>query len=120
MLKENGHQESISSKIYKRITNNHSLSQSQQQLQATDIQEEEIRTSINLPHVEGTSEKLRRILKSHKTRPTFYTKSTLRRLLCKPKDRVATEDKSNIVYKIDCSKRPLKSRSDEQKRSVKN
>ena len=52
------------------------------------------------------------------------------KLLCKPKDRVATEDKNNIVYEIDCSncqavyfgesKRSLKSRSDEHKRSVRN
>ena len=48
VLKENGYQESIISKIFKRITNNHSLPQSQQQMQATDIQEEEIRMSINL------------------------------------------------------------------------
>ena len=50
--------------------------------------------------------------------------------LCKPKDRVATEDKNNIVYKIECSswkavyfgesKRYLQSRSDEHKRSVRN
>ena len=50
---------------------------------------------------------------------------TLRKLLCKPKDRVATEDKNNIVYEIDCSncqtvyfgesKRSLKSLSDEHK-----
>ena len=32
---------------------------------------------------------------------TYIT--TLRKLLCKPKDRVATEDKNNIVYEIDCS-----------------
>ena len=86
--------------------------------------------SINLQHVEGTSEKLRRILISHKIRSTFYTENTLRKLLCKPKDRVATEDKNNIVYEIDCSnceavyfgksKRSLKSRSDELKRSVRN
>ena len=93
MLKENGYQESIISKIFKRITNNHSLPQLQQQTQAADIQKEEIRVSINLPYVEVTSEKLRRIVKSN-----FYTKSTLRKLLCKPKDRVATEDKNNIVY----------------------
>ena len=46
---------------------------------------------------------------------------TLRKRLCKPKDRVATEDKNNIVFEIDCSncqavyfgesKRSLKSRS---------
>ena len=86
VLKENGYQESIISKIFRRITNNHSLPQSQQLTQATDIQEEEIRISINLPYVEGTSEKLRRILRSHKIRSTFYTEMTLRKLLCKPKD----------------------------------
>ena len=128
VLKKNGYQERIISKIFKRITNNHSLSQSQQQTQATDIHEEEIRMSINLPYVEGTSEKLRRILRSHKIRSTFYTESPLGKLLCKPKDRVATEDEKNIVYEIDCtdceavyfgeSKRSLKSRSDEHKRSV--
>ena len=130
MLKENGYQESIISKIFKRITNNQSLPQLQQQTQAAGIQEQEIRMSINLPYVEGTSKKLRRILRSHKIRSTFYTESTLHKLLCKPKDRVATEDKINIVYEIECSnceavyfgesKLSLKSRSDEHKRSVRN
>ena len=126
VLKENEYQESIISKMFRRITNNHSLLQSQQLTQATDIQEEEIRMSINLPYVECTSEKLRRIFRSHKVRSTFYTEKTLRKL----KDPVATEDKNNIVYEIDCSncqavyfvecKRSLKSRSDEHKRSIRN
>ena len=103
VLKENGYQESIMSKIFKWITTNHSLSQSQQQTQGIDIHEEEIRVRINLPYVETTSEKLRHTLRSHKIRSTFYTESTLRKLLCKPKDRVATECKSNIVYEIDFS-----------------
>ena len=84
MLRENGYQESIINKIFRRITNNHGLPQSQQLTQATDIQEEEIRMSINLPYVEGTSERLPRILRSHKIRSTFYTEKTLRKLLCKP------------------------------------
>ena len=62
-IKEYGYQESIISKIFKRITNNHSLSQSNQLTEATDIKEEESRMSINLPYVEGTSEKLQRILR---------------------------------------------------------
>ena len=99
VLKENGYQESIISKILKRITNNHSLPQSNQPTQATDIQEEKIRMSIHLPYVEGTSEKLQRILRSHKIRSTFYTENTLGKLLCKPKDPVTTEDKINIVYR---------------------
>ena len=79
------------------------MPQSQQLTQATDIQEEEIRIRINLPYVQGTSEKLRCILRSHKIRSTFCTEKTLRKLLCKPKDPVATEHKNDIVYEIDCS-----------------
>ena len=33
----------------------------------------------------------------------LYTENYLCKLLCKPKDQVATEDKNNIVYEIDCS-----------------
>ena len=80
VLNKNGYQESIISKIFKRITNNHSLPQSQQLTQATGIQEEEIKMSRNLPCVEGTSEKLQRILRSHRIRSTFYTESTLQKL----------------------------------------
>ena len=76
------------------------MPQSQQLTQALDIQEEEIRMCINLPYVEGTSKKLRRILRPDKIRCTFYTEKTLRKLLCKPNNRVATEDKNNIVYEI--------------------
>ena len=68
VLKENGHQESIISKTFKWIANNHSLPQSKKLMQATNIQEEEVRMSINLLYVEGTSEILRRILRSHKIR----------------------------------------------------
>ena len=60
---------------------------------------------------------------------TFFLKR-LRKLLCKPKNSVVTSDKNNIVYEIDCSncqavsfresKRSLKSRSDEHKRSIRN
>ena len=52
--------------------------------------------SINLPYIEGTSEKLQRILRSQKIRSAFCTESTLYKLyklLYKPNDRVGTEDK---------------------------
>ena len=106
------------------------MSQSQQRTQVTDIQGEEIKMNISLPRVEGTNEKLRRILRSHKIRSTFYNESSFCERLCKLKDRVATEDKNNDNCEIDCinceaaylgkSKRSLKSRPDEQKRSVRN
>ena len=86
--------------------------------------------SINLPNIEDTSEKLQRILKSHKIRSTFYTESTLSKLLCKPKDWVTKEDKNNIIFASNCSncevvyfgesKRSLKLHSGEHKISVRN
>ena len=103
VLRENWYQESIISKTFKRITNKNSLPQSQQLMQATDIQEEEIRVSMNLPYIGGTSEKLQRIPRSHRIRSTFYTENTLRKLFCKPKNWVATEDKNNFFYEIGCS-----------------
>ena len=63
ILKENGHQENFSSTMLKRITNNQSLSQSSTQTQAADVQQKEIRVSINLPYVEWAIEKLQCILK---------------------------------------------------------
>ena len=86
--------------------------------------------SINLPNVEDTNEKLQRILKSHKIRSTFYTESTLSKLLYKPKDWVTKEDKNNIIFASNCSnceavyfgesKRSLKLHSGEHKRSLRN
>ena len=54
----------------------------------------------------------------------------MRTILCKPKDKIAKEDKNNTIYEIDCSscealyfresKWSLNSRSDKHKTSVKN
>ena len=54
----------------------------------------------------------------------------MRKLLFKPEDQVATGVEDNVIYEVDCSnyeavylgesKRSLKSRSDEHKRSVRN
>ena len=74
VLKESWYQEGIFSKIFKRIANNHSLPQSQHQTQATDSQEEEIGMNINLLYVQGTTEKLWRILRSQKIRSTLCWK----------------------------------------------
>ena len=70
------------------------------------------------------------MLRSNKIRSLFYRGMTLRKLLCKAKDQVATEDENNIVYEIDCStcqavyfdesKWASKSRLDEHKTFVKN
>ena len=53
-------------------------------------------------HVEVTSEKQRYMLKSQKIRSTVNTENSFYKLLCKPKDRVATENKNTIAYETDC------------------
>lgn len=121
MWKENEYEESTISKIFKRVTNNHSFSQSQQQTQAMKIPRGWDQ-SINLLNVAGSTEKLRAIPRSYKIRPSFSV-NTLRKLLCEPKYRVATKGKSNIIFETDCSnceavyfdefKRYFKLRSDE-------
>ena len=118
VLTENGYQESIISKVFKRVTNNHRLPQSQQVTRVTDIEEEEIRMSINW---------LWHILRSHKITSIFYT---FHKLYCKSKDPEATKDKNKIVYQIGCSNceavcssesnRPFKAQSEECKKSVRN
>ena len=49
MVKENGYQENITSESCYTISKNRSLSRSQQQKQITNIQQEEIKMSINSP-----------------------------------------------------------------------
>ena len=51
-------------------------------MQATDIPDKEILMSINLLHIEGTTEK----------NSTFYTEITLHKLLWKQTYRLAAED----------------------------
>ena len=58
LTKEYAKIKQVLKRIFPRINNNHSLTQSQQQTQTTDTQEEEIRMSIDLWCAEGTSEKL--------------------------------------------------------------
>ena len=82
MLKENGYQDSMISKIFKRITN---LPQSQQQKQTIDIQGEKIRMCINSfkNSIKGTTEKARRVLRTYKISCNICLKNNLHKLLCK-------------------------------------
>ena len=58
--------------------------------------------SINLPYIQGLSEQLKRALNKHNIKATFYTQTTLRSLLSKPKDRIPKEDRNNAVYQLNC------------------
>ena len=71
-------------------------------LQNRECEEEEPLATAVLPYYQDTSEKIRRILKQYGIRAAFQTSSTLGRLLTKVKDPVPQEDRSGVVYRIDC------------------
>ena len=55
--------------------------------------------SINLRHIQGLSEQLKRAFNKRNIKATFYTQTTLRSLLSKPKDHIPKEDRNNAVYR---------------------
>ena len=57
---------------------------------------------INLLHIQGISEQLQRTLSQHDIKSTFYTTTTLHKILPSPKDPIPTEKTHNIIYKLDC------------------
>ena len=79
VLKDDEYQEHIVSKIFTRINN-------KQHTKLRGIDEEKVRMSINALYVEGATEKLRHILKSHKISSFFFIENTLHKLFCRPKD----------------------------------
>ena len=56
--------------------------------------------SINLPYIKGLSEQLKRALIKRNIKATFYTQTTLRSLLSKPKDHIPKEDRNSAVYQL--------------------
>ena len=72
--------------------------------QTTEVTEEESKPNkkVNLPYIQGASEQLRRTFNKYNIKTTFYTPTSLRSLLSKPKDPVPKEDRNNVIYQLDC------------------
>ena len=73
-------------------------------VRTTEVTEEESKPNkkINLPYIQGASEQLRRTFNKYNMKTTFYTPTTLRSLLSKPKDPIPKEDGNNVIYQLDC------------------
>lgn len=68
-----------------------------------DDKDDEWKGFVTLPYVGGTTEKIQRILTSHKIKTAIKPSSTLRQVLSKPKDAVPNEKKTGVVYEIPCA-----------------
>ena len=69
--------------------------------QTTEVTEEESKPNkkITLPCIQGASEQLRRTFNKYNIKTTFYTPTTVRNLLSKPKDPIPKEDRNNVIIK---------------------
>ena len=84
----------------------------------------------SIPYVQGTSERIGRILNEAGVKVAMKPVKTIGNILTSPKDPIAEHEKSRLIYKIPCAdcefvyvgqtKRDLKSRVAEHKRAVKN
>ena len=64
------------------------------------------RSSVGLPYIRGTSEKLARIFKNHGVRAYHKPFNTLRSILIHPKDNTPDHKKCGVVYEIQCPQCP--------------
>ena len=88
------------------------------------------RSRVTIPFIQGVSEAVTRILSDINVQVHMKPFRTLRRILSHLKDRIPDNDKSNVVYKINCrdcdascvgeTKRALKTRVSEHRRAVEN
>ena len=69
-----------------------------------EVTEEESKPNkkINLSYIQGASEQPRRTFNKCNIKTTFYTPTTFRSLLSKPKDPIPKEDRNNVIYQLDC------------------
>ena len=60
------------------------------------------RSSVSIPYIQGVSEAVTTILSDINVQVHMKPFRTLRRILCHLKDRISDDDKSSVVYKINC------------------
>ena len=61
------------------------------------------KVNIVLPYVQGTAEKVKRLLMKRGVSVSFKPPNTLRNKLVHPKDRISKDRKSSLVYRVQCS-----------------
>ena len=64
--------------------------------------EDKSRGHVVLPYIKGLSENLSRIMRNYHVSTSYKPHTTLRRLLVHPKDKIAKDEKCDVVYKIPC------------------
>ena len=94
----------------------------------SQTQNSQFKQFTSIPYVQGTSDRIRRVLNEAGVGVAMRPVKTIRHILPSPKDPYTTEDKSCVVYQIPCSdcdyvyigqtKRGLKSRLADHRRAT--
>ena len=94
----------------------------------SSVNNEEIKGSLVIPYVRGTSEKIRRIAKKYGLRTAFHSRNTIGKLLCNTSPKLPKLEIKNVIYSLPCecgvkyfgeTSRPLGVRVAEHKKNVK-
>ena len=90
--------------------------------------EKEFKGLAVLPYIEGTTEKLKRVLQNHNIKVAMKPVSILKNYLMRPKDVIPTCKQTGVIYSIPCKEceikyigetgRSLETRQKEHQRSV--
>ena len=67
-----------------------------------DREKDDSRSCVTIPYIQGVLEAVTKILSDINVQVHIKPFRTLRRILSHPKDRIPDDDKSTIVYKINC------------------
>ncbi|XP_072039459.1 uncharacterized protein [Amphiura filiformis] len=73
---------------------------------ASKTVEDKTRANVTLPYIEGVTERVQRILRTHNIASSVKPHTSLRRLLVHPKDKVDMDDKTGVIYEIPCHNCP--------------
>ena len=63
---------------------------------------------VSIPYIQGTSERIGRILKKHSIRVAHKPSVTLKSKLCQIKDKREVSERAGVVYQINCNNCPAK------------
>ena len=73
-----------------------------EQTKKENNKEEKSKGMVVFPYLKGVTEQLKRVFGKHKIATSIKPHQTLRNILVHPKDKINTEDKTDVVYKVIC------------------
>ena len=100
VLQNNGYPKGLIKKFQQKTQRkfNRSVSTNQE----NQVTESEEKSYISIPYIPGTSERLKRIFRRYNLEVAHQPTRKLRSELCHLKDKKTPQEKSGVVYKIDC------------------